>query len=426
MKLFGVNSWKPDKSWAGFTLFTPMLMGEHMLEGEKESKVYLIDMNGSVVHHWKVPGVIFLHADLLPNGNIICGFKEPGQEPGVGTAFCISGVFELDWDSNIVWKYSNNMIDGHDRARLRNGNTVVFKYVKVPPEIQAKVKGGMPGTEIFEKGIAVGGDFGWRIGEEFGVQKKEGQMYSISLTEVTPEGKEVWEMPLYEALDPEIDILTPYCGRELWPGLNSIKETPDGNLISTSYNLSTVFMWDKKSKKVKWRFGNKGKNLISFPHDPSVLENGNVLFFENGRYYSSDPDGSTNYFPPDHSTVLEVNPNTNEIEWLYKAENPVDFYSTYISSARRLPNGNTLICEGATGRFFEVTRKGETVWEYISPFFHESNSRFGKTNAVFRCMRYGLEFEGFKDKVFDDAKNDKINRLFGPEAMKYRNQGIIR
>ena len=40
----------------------------------------------------------------------------------------------------------------------------------------------------------------------------------------------------------------------------------------------------------------------------------------------------------------------------------------YISSAQRLPNGNTLIVEGSDGRFIEVTREHEIVWEYINPY----------------------------------------------------------
>ena len=44
------------------------------------------------------------------------------------------------------------------------------------------------------------------------------------------------------------------------------------------------------------------------------------------------------------------------------------FYSPFVSSAQRLPNGNTLITEGSDGRIFEVTRNHELVWEYISPY----------------------------------------------------------
>lgn len=54
--------------------------------------------------------------------------------------------------------------------------------------------------------------------------------------------------------------------------------------------------------------------------------------------------------------------------WVYEAADRESFYSGHISGAERLPNGNTLICEGEDGRFFEVTPKGETVWEYLNPF----------------------------------------------------------
>ena len=39
------------------------------------------------------------------------------------------------------------------------------------------------------------------------------------------------------------------------------------------------------------------------------------------------------------------------------------FYSPYVSSSQRLPNGNTLITEGFRGRIFEVNNN-EIVWEY--------------------------------------------------------------
>jgi hypothetical protein len=53
--------------------------------------------------------------------------------------------------------------------------------------------------------------------------------------------------------------------------------------------------------------------------------------------------------------------------WSYTAPNKSDFYSFFISGAQRLPNGNTLICSGAHGTFFEVTPEKEIVWRYKNP-----------------------------------------------------------
>lgn len=62
----------------------------------------------------------------------------------------------------------------------------------------------------------------------------------------------------------------------------------------------------------------------------------------------------------------------------------IRFFSQYVSSAQRLPNGNTMITEGAGGRIFEVTTEDEIVWEYVNPYFVVDPSR---TNRIFRAHR---------------------------------------
>src|SRR5262249_57572148 len=53
--------------------------------------------------------------------------------------------------------------------------------------------------------------------------------------------------------------------------------------------------------------------------------------------------------------------------WTYAARKKSDLYSSFISGAHRLPNGNTFICSGANGTIFEVTPKKEMVWKYLNP-----------------------------------------------------------
>jgi hypothetical protein len=114
---------------------------------------------------------------------------------------------------------------------------------------------------------------------------------------------------------------------------------------------------------------------ISGQHDAHLIAEGlpgagNILVFDN--------QGEGGYPPPPLSVtggsrVLEIDPVKQEIVWEYDGESSGrpgwTFLSSFISSARRLPNGNTLIDEGYNGRFFEVTPKGEIVWEYVSPYF---------------------------------------------------------
>ena len=392
----GVTEWQVDKAWAGYTIFCPQMISPKQLEGRKESYVYLLDMKGDIVHHWVIPGIVKLHGELLPNGNLLCSVDKKQVKNPLGLVFAVSSIMELDWDSQVVWRYEDPYHDCHDRCRLRNGNTLYMRYAPLTPEKQAKVQGGVAGTE------------------------HEGQMFTLVLTEITAQGQIVDEMDLSQALDANVDIITPYGTRELWPGLNAIEEMPDGKIVSTSYNLSACYIWDRENKTVAWRYG-QGEEKISFPHDPQPLKNGNIMLFDNGRYYAPDPNGKTNYFPPDFSRVIEIDPKTKKTVWEYRAENPVDFYSTYISSSQRLANGNTLICEGAVGRIFEVTKNGEIVWEYVSPIYTQTGMRFGKTSAIFRAVRYGFDYPGLAGKVFDDARNDAINRLYGAKAMTFAN-----
>ena len=111
--------------------------------------------------------------------------------------------------------------------------------------------------------------------------------------------------------------------------------------------------------------------------------------------------------------MIEVNREMAEIEWTYEGSPPVSFYSSYISGADRLPNGNTLICEGAHGRLFEVTRRGEIVWEYINPFFAPDSGGTNLSNATFRVHRYAPEFTGFTGRDLDPARHANLNRLMG-------------
>jgi len=73
-------------------------------------------------------------------------------------------------------------------------------------------------------------------------------------------------------------------------------------------------------------------------------------------------------------------PVTLELVWSYSSPR---FFSTNISSAQRLPNGNTLVTEGAGGRLFEVTTEGAVVWEYMNPLFAGPRS----SNDVYRGYR---------------------------------------
>ena len=81
------------------------------------------------------------------------------------------------------------------------------------------------------------------------------------------------------------------------------------------------------------------------------------------------------------------------------------FFSPIMGSVQRLANGNTLVCSGEQGWFFEVTRGGAVVWEYKNPFGGEREGREGRRGrrgpdggmpgkAVFRAERISPDHPG--------------------------------
>ena len=105
---------------------------------------------------------------------------------------------------------------------------------------------------------------------------------------------------------------------------------------------------------------------------------GNILIYDNGGrggYGAPNPGSPTglNNAIRDSSRVIEIDPTTLRIVWEFSGRtmgyrDEYKIYSAYVSSAQRLPNGNTLVTNGSVGQFQEVTPDLEIVWEYISPY----------------------------------------------------------
>ena len=350
--LKGVTHYIQSNAYNGYTLFTPL--------GSTEA--VLIDMQGRVVHQWKMPYPPALYGILLENGNLLYGgYLEKGLLPDLrGTG---GELIEVDWDGNLAWSYKDPYLH-HSFCRLSNGNTIVLRWVEVPKDISAKIKGGMTGTE------------------------KDGIMWGDSFREVNPRGKVVWEWLAYEHLDPEIDSICPLCPRSQWTEANSFAILSNGDLLASFARLNTICIISKATGDIKWRWGSGGE--LGHQNDATVLENGNILLFDNGTHCI--------HFSQGYSRVLEIDPATNKMVWEYKDDPWMAFYSAYMSSCQRPPNENTLICEAATGRIFEVTKTGRIVWEFVNPFSSAFDSVYGHNHIIPKAYRYGPEYGGLKAK----------------------------
>ena len=219
---------------------------------------------------------------------------------------------------------------------------------------------------------------------------------------------------------------------------------PD-NIIWDGRQTNIIAIISKETGKIVWKLGpdytpGKAKEIgqIIGQHHAHMIPQGlpgagNILLFDNGGwagYGAPNPVSLTgvNNAHRDYSRVLEIDPVAMEIVWQCR---PMDlgypqpfvadhFYSCYISSAQRLPNGNTLITEGSDGRLLEVTPEHEIVWEYISPYFGSVGI---KTNMVYRAYRYPYDYvpqvEPPKEVAIKPVDNEDF-RLPGAKSKEFR------
>ena len=346
----GLINRNTDKATPGFTIVSPMFA----------TGVYLIDMDGEVVHQWDTDLVPGKYAYLLDNGNLLwSGQTNLGPKPAGGKGGIIR---ELSWEGEVLWEYIDHS-QHHDFRRLRNGNTLYIGWEEIPKAKASIVRGGVTDSE--DERSVIWGDF---------------------LKEVDPTGKVVWEWHIHSDLKIENYPLHIMSQRNEFAHCNSCSELPDGNILLSFRRISTLLIIDKVTKQVKWhhRDDNWGQQ-----HDAEMLKNGNILFFANGIHV---PQGVL------YSRVIEINPETQEEAWFYEDTPNWNFFSPNISGCQRLDSGNTLICEGLTGRIFEVTRDREVVWEYINPWYGGEQSR-GDSNAVFRSYRYSADSPQIRSRL---------------------------
>ena len=120
----------------------------------------------------------------------------------------------------------------------------------------------------------------------------------------------------------------------------------------------------------------------------------------------------------DGTYAMEADSTYGPWDLLWSFGGDTTFYSGSQSGAFRTPNGNTLICEGATGRFIEVTPGHQIVWEYINPLMAESGrlaggSISGRANAVFRAHRFAADDPALEGRDLDPTRYANLNRILG-------------
>jgi hypothetical protein len=415
-------------SMNGYTLFAPNF-----------TTTYLMDNCGQVVHTWESDFQPGNSVYLLENGNLL---RPARLNAGFFNAGGTAGRVELfNWEGDLIWSYnyiSQEYRQHHDVEPLPNGNILLLAW-----ELKSATEAIAAGRDPDLTGASV---------------------WPEHIIEVEPVGNDeaniVWEWYLWDHIVQEFDATKPNFGviadhPELidlnfaasaqpgpagsdWIHANAIQYNAELDQIAiSSRNFDEIWIIDHsttteeaaghtggnsgKGGDILYRWGNpaayqrgtiEDKRFFN-QHDVRWIPagypgEGQLMVFNNGVGPANPGYSTVDVWQPPmddqgNYTIEEGQPfGPEELTWQYRATpDPTDFFSQNISGATRLENGNTLICEGRLGRFFEVTESGEIVWQYINPVTPGGPVAQGtvpSANSVFRITRYPVDYPAFDGK----------------------------
>jgi hypothetical protein len=344
----GITVHDPDRAWNGLNLYT---------SGDFPGAV-LMDMEGNELHRWEYRFIDAWRAnptEQLPENTKGAGFwrraylYENGDILGIYDGM---GLVKLDSDSNLIWSY----LEGahHDLEVAADGRIyVLVREAHIVPEVN-------PHQPILEDFVVVLDPEGRELSRTSVIAALQNSEYPEILADMGRSG-DILHTNTVELLDGRL--------------ADRVEGFEAGNVMICPRQLEAVLVMDLEEESVVWAT----TAPWVMPHQPTVLENGDVLIFDNRGHGGA-------------SRIIQFDPVTRDITWLYAPDDPWRFYSKECGSNQRLPNGNTLITESDRGRAFEVTPEKEIVWEYVNPAQIEDDEGHAFIASIFEMLRLPPDF----------------------------------
>ena len=410
----------------GYTLFTV------------HTETYLINNCGEVVKQWTSNYSSGKSVYLFENGNLLRAAEIPN--PGKIIIPGIGGRVELfNWDGSLIWEYNYSTATAsqhHDIFPMPNGN-VLMLAATVINETEAIQMGRKLVTPPFK------------------------QLYSEQILELKPKGSNdadiVWEWNIRDHLIQDVDntkdnygdvgknpqrldvnFLGTTSGGANWLHINSMQYNAElDQIILSSRHMNEIYIIDhstttteaatdsggtfQKGGDLLYRWGNPivyrqgttDDQMLFGQHTPYWIEEGHrdagkIMLFNNGVNRSPEYSEIFVLSPPtrapgSYTITANADYGPKKPDYIYTATIQTDFYSEFVSNAQRLPNGNTFICEGEPGHFFEIDSNENIVWDYINPvgaseILSQGENPDNSSNIVFRAIKYSEEYAGFEGR----------------------------
>jgi len=415
-------------SFDGYTLFNSL----------RNNTTYLMNNQGLQIRSWQSNYVVGNSVYLLEDGTLL-RTADPGGNP-VFIAGGDAGLIErYDWDGNLIWSYlySNSTVrHHHDIAPMPNGNILILAWelMTFDEAVQAGrdpnlISSGAVWPEHvieLEPTGTNGGNIVWEwhlkdhliqdfdpTKDNYGVVAEHPELLNINYA-IGPGADWIHANAIdYNPVLDQILINSPYLG-EFWiiDHSTTTAEAAGHTGGNSGMGGDILYRWGNPEA---YDAGSAADRKFYNHHDVEWIAEGlpgagNLLIFNNGQgrpegAYSSIEEMTTtvdsNGMYPQPAPGVAHGPA--EVNWIYTADTPTDFYSRFISGSQRLPNGNTLICSGANGVFFEIDSAGNQFWRYVNPVINtgpvvQGTPLTSGENATFRVTRFAPDYPAFSGR----------------------------
>ncbi len=258
-------------------------------------------------------------------------------------------------------------------TRRQNGNFVFLDnqrgLIEVTPdgeEVRVLAQEARPGRFIHHDVTATPGNTIFFIAEDTRPWSSR-MVTGDAVWEWNPESGAVsrrWST--FDQLNPDLDWGARSVNND-WVHANALFAGPSGNVLMSMHFLNQIAAISPDFSRIEWRLGGVRATItvddpFSGQHTVAELAPGRILVFDNGYEREAEKYSRAAEYQLGATTATKI--------WQWRPER--DNWARVISSARRLPNGNTLVgfgtqndpVLGATGPIeaYEVTREGRVVW----------------------------------------------------------------
>ena len=189
------------------------------------------------------------------------------------------------------------------------------------------------------------------------------RLAATRLVRRTADGQTLFSWNAWDHFTPADAIEPNSRGDESFDHPNSIEIDRQGNYVVSWRNFGEVTAIHSTTGAILWRLGGAHNeftfvgdplNGFSAQHSARILENGNLLLYDNGSRHATRESRAIEY-------RLDLAAKTATLVWQYRHA-PV-IYAPFVGSVQRYANGNTLIGHGFAGKLIEATPARQAVWQ---------------------------------------------------------------